>query len=262
MFAPAPEKKILRRMDYISDQKGILRRYNREKAGWQAHTENAANFILEVLKGNNIDHIVVLGSGWLLDFPIEHILKFVKRISLVDVCFPSEIIRRVKDLPMVECIPADITGGYILAVYQQMKSSRQIFSIPIDIPRPKIVHENGKLILSLNILNQLDILLVDYICKSAKVDNSLIQEFRKLLQESHIRMLSEHPFILISDYREILINTAGKVLKEKDLVFAEIPDGRLAQEWEWQFDTHRLYNPDADTQMKVRAVFSEGPQKL
>jgi hypothetical protein len=36
-----------------------------------------------------------------------------------------------------------------------------------------------------------------------------------------------------------------------------MPPGDSIQEWEWQFDTHQLYNSNADTQMKVRAVFSK-----
>ena len=262
MLAPAPELKVLRRMDYISDQKGIYRRYLRELKGWDQHLEQTGNFITRILLENEFRHIVVLGSGWLLDFPIERILSLVKKITLVDVHFPEQVLKRVNELDNVDCIRADVTGGYIHAVYEQLRHNRTRFFIPGDIKNPGIKAERGKLVLSLNILNQLDILLVDYIQKKAVCNADQILEFRKMLQELHIRMLREHPFILVTDFREILINNLGKILEEKELLFTGWPSGDLECEWDWTFDYHQLYNAHGDTQMKVRAVFSKGPQKL
>jgi hypothetical protein len=262
MLTPAPGKKILRRMNYISDQKGILRRYFREQDSWKSHLDNAGNFIREVLHSNKTDHVVVLGSGWLLDFPIDDILSSVKKITLVDVNFPAQVLRKVEHLKNVECLEADITGGFIQSVYNQIKFDKQQFSIPEIQSQPRIEPENGKLILSLNILNQLDILLVDYIRKKVRCDDDLILKFRRAIQKSHIEMLQEHPYILITDYREILINNQGKALEERDLIFNEFPSADLVREWEWQFDSHRLYNANADTCMMVKALFSKGPQKL
>ena len=258
MFIPAPPMKILRRMDYISDQKGIIRRYLREQEGWMEHLRNAGDFIIEVLQSNEINHVVVLGSGWLLDFPLERILKSVKKITLVDIHFPSQILKKIKIYDQVHCLFADITNGYIQAVYEQIQNSGAKFDIPVNIDAPRIQPEKGMLILSLNILNQLDILLVDYILKKTDFDNSLIVQFRKKLQESHITMLQEHPFILITDYKEILFNNQAKVLEEKQLIFTELPSGQVSREWEWQFDSHKLYHAHANTSMKVRAVYSGG----
>jgi hypothetical protein len=256
MLAPAPSRKILRRMDYISDQKGILRRYLRENDGWNEHIRKSGDFITEVLQSNEINYIVVLGSGWLLDFPVEKILNLVPKITLVDIHFPPQVLRKVKNLKRVDCVAADITGGYIESVYQQLKKSPMEFNLREKINPPHIAPEKGKLIISLNILNQLDILLVDYINQKTMPGKEWINQFRKTLQEAHIRMLKEHPFILITDYREILINTKGERLEEKELIFTELPPGDREQEWEWQFDTYQLYNAHADTRMKVRAVYS------
>jgi hypothetical protein len=256
MLAPAPSRKILRRMDYISDQKGILRRYLREFEGWNEHIRKSGNFITEVLQSNEFNHVVVLGSGWLLDFPIENMLNLVRKITLVDINFPSQILRKVENLEGVECVRADITGGFIESVYEQLNKSPKEFSIPENINPPHISPEKGKLIISLNILNQLDILLADYILQKARTGEEYINLFRKTLQEEHIRMLKEHPFILITDYREILINTKGQILEEKELIFTELPSGGHEKEWEWQFDTHQLYHENANTHMKVRAMYS------
>jgi len=235
-----------------------MRRYLRENSGWNIHLDKAGSFILEVLKNKDFDHVVVLGSGWLLDFPIERILPFVKKITLVDIHFPPQIQRKIADFKEVECILADITGGYIQAVFNNLRKVKEVFHLPENINPPRIASKEKMLIISLNILNQLDILLVDYIREHSRSKEEDLSSLRKILQESHIKMLSEHPFVLITDYREILINTDGRVVGEKDLIFTELPSGGMEQEWEWEFDTHRLYHDHANTRMKVMAIFSPG----
>ena len=255
MLTPAPSRKILRRMDYISDQKGILRRFLREREEWNSHLTNAGEFILEVLDKHSFNQIVLLGSGWLLDFPIEKVSKLVKKITLVDVYFPSQIQRKVRNFENVECLALDVTGGYIEAVYDALRNSKTDFKTP-KLTSPSINLEDGNMIISLNILNQLDILLVDYIKSKTNLSDAETLALRKHLQEDHLNLLRPHPFILISDCEELLINTQGKIIESRDLIFTELPKTSVSKEWEWKFDSHGLYNPDSDTRMKVKAFFS------
>jgi hypothetical protein len=258
MLLPCPDRKILRRMNYLSDQDGIIRRYLREKEGWEEHTRKTREFILESLGKTEVSHIVVLGSGWLLDFPLEELPAGIKKISLIDVNFPGQVVRRAEKTGKAEFITADITGGFISAVYESAKNKRSRFEIPSGVLSPSIDPEPGKMLVSLNILNQLDILLVEYIERKLECDAETIAGFRRVIQESHINMLIQHPFILVSDTREILFNNKGDVTEEKDLLFTPFPKGELSREWDWMFDTRQLYNENADTLMKVRAVFSKG----
>jgi len=257
VFAPAPERKILRRMNYISDQQGILRRYLREEGGWNSHLDHCSEFILRILKYNATEQLVVLGSGWLLDFPVEKILPLVKKVYLVDVHFPPQILKKAENSDKIECVNADITGGLIKNIYDKLGHSKKNFQIPEFVPKPVISKENGKLVISLNIMNQLDILIIDYIRKNIELHDADILKLRKNIQDAHLQMLSENAFILISDYREILMNSKGKILEERDLIFSQLPSGDETDEWEWSFDTHRLYNAHADTIMKVKAIFSK-----
>ena len=258
MFAPAPELKVLKKMNYISDQEGIIRRFLREQNGWQSHLSRTSSFILSVLEKHETNHIVVLGSGWLLDFPLEDILSLVQKIDLVDVYFPAQILKKAAKYSKVECIKADITGGYIQSVYDQLRNTDKVFKIPEIKPDNPIFPKQGKLVISLNILNQLDILLIDYICSKIVMETEQIQSLRQILQESHINLLQEHSFILISDYKELLINRRGDVLEEKELIFTRFPQGKIVEEWDWFFDSHQLYNSRGNTLMKVKAVYSKG----
>jgi hypothetical protein len=258
MLAPCPERRILRRMDYLSDQEGILRRFRRERKGWETHLKNTREFITESLTQTEVTRLVVLGSGWLLDFPLDELPPSVEKISLVDVNFPREVENLSRKSGKVELIKADITGGYIQAIYEQLRQGKKIFTIPEDIAPPSIAPEKGKVILSLNILNQLDILLVDYIKRKMKAGDDEIAGFRRLLQESHLNMLRPHPFILVSDHREVSLGEKGQVEDDKSLLFTDLPKGEFEKEWDWMFDSNRLYNENANTLLKVRAIFSKG----
>ncbi len=258
MFGPCPERFILRRMDYLSDQEGILRRFRRERAGWDKHLKNTREFISESLARTETEHLVVLGSGWLLDLPLDELPESIQRISLIDVNFPRRVRKTAAAGRKIECIPADITGGYIMGVYKAVKNGKKSFTVPAGIPPPFIQPEKGKTLLSLNILNQLDILIVDYIKRKTDTKEEDLSEFRKLLQESHMGMLQSHPFILITDFREVVMNGNDSVRDERDLIFTDFPRGEYENEWDWMFDSRQLYRENANTLLKVRAVFSKG----
>ena len=108
--------------------------------------------------------------------------------------------------------------------------------------------------ISLNILNQLDILLVDYLKrKNVRIVNTEIKKFRKTIQEFHLNWISKKPGCLITDVREIN-QVQDQEAEEKKLLYAELPKAKRVQEWIWDFDLSGNYHPDTKTQMKVKAL--------
>ena len=262
MFSSSPENKILNRMGYISDQQGILNRYFREKEGWAEHLINTKEFILECLAGKEVNKLIVLGSGWLLDFPLEKLYSQIKKISLIDIYHPPQVIKKVKNFPGVECISADITGGYIRQIYDKVnecKKHKTEFSFDDNITIPVYSGDENDYIISLNILNQLDILLTDYIKSQIKVSDNSILQIRKKLQKDHINFLSTTKYILITDSEEIIINNQGEKESSKNLLYSDLPLSDYSKEWSWRFDNSGLYNPKRQTHMNVRALYSESP---
>ena len=66
----------MRRAGYLKDQTGIRRRYEREQEPWQQHIDNTRRFIVEsARKAANHKSVAVLGSGWLLDVPVDELLQ-------------------------------------------------------------------------------------------------------------------------------------------------------------------------------------------
>ena len=155
---------ILKKMKYVADQKGIIDRYVKEASAWTTHLENTKNIIIECAKNKSKGTCAVLGSGWLLDVPIEFLCQQFETVYLFDVLHPTQIKHKMHKIKNVILVEQDITGGAIkeffdsVQMYKSMKKRKEPnaiefsgFSYPVKFDY----------VVSVNILNQLDILLLD-----------------------------------------------------------------------------------------------------
>lgn len=253
------QKKRVRKMKYISDQEGIMKRYFREKENWYSHLENTRQFILNSFQDGKgkIDTIAILGSGWLLDFPLEEIKDRFKKIYLIDVHHPPQIQKKTEKYKNIKLFETDLSGGGIDFCWDLRKQKEDHFKKYIlDEFTPNIPELPFKpdAFISLNILNQLDILLVDFLKeKKARIIDAEILRFRKKIQKSHLNWIKEKPGCLITDFTE-LNQKNGEDLQEKKLIHINLPEGKRAEEWTWDFDLSKTYHPDFETRFKVKAI--------
>src|SRR5664279_4559157 len=102
---------ILHAIGYKADQEGIMNRCIREKNNWKEHLKNTSEYIIkfcDLLPAGS--SIAILGSGWLLDVPIDYLLKKFSRIYLVDMCHPIQVKHKYKDNPNIIFVEKDLTG--------------------------------------------------------------------------------------------------------------------------------------------------------
>jgi hypothetical protein len=59
--------------------------------------------------------------------------------------------------------------------------------------------------------------------------------FRKKIQESHLRFLTRHKSVLITDIAEVITYSSGKISEVRTIV-TDLPDGSLKDKWRWDFD--------------------------
>ncbi len=252
-----PGKKALKKMGYLKDQKGILRRYFREEDSWYSHIDNCHKFILQELKPKKSEKILVLGSGWLLDFPIEKLSAAGGHITLADVSHPRQILQKIKNFPTVDSLNIDITGGLIEEAYSVVQSAKKVGKKPnlknLVIPEIRF-SQKYDFVVSLNILNQLDILLVDYFKKYWDYTEEETIDFRKGIQEAHLKIFEDNKGILISDTKEIHCNQSGQIINEKEIVYVRLPEEKIKKTWTWDFDTQYLYHKDYRTKLHVEAL--------
>ncbi len=244
-------------MKFISDQEGIMNRYLREKENWKAHLKNTREFIIDSFKNPSVKTIALLGSGWLLDVPLEKLSKRFEKILLVDIHHPPQIRKKVAQYRNVEVLETDITGGGIKFIWDIKTRLQEKIdaAYPLSFkPSALELSFEPDAFISLNILNQLDILLIDYLKeKNSRITEDDYHDFRKTIQDFHLDWISGKPGCLISDVEEENINKNGISTKHK-LIHSDLPKHFRSKQWTWDFDLSGNYHRQLQTKMKVQAI--------
>jgi hypothetical protein len=245
-------------MGYYNYQRGMIFHHAGQEGGWENHHEHSRKFILNAINIFKPEKVTILGSGWLLDLPFTEILEKVSRICLVDIIHPPDVINQVRNYDNVELIEKDVTGGLIAEVWEKTRKYsffNRVKSLEqIEIPEfyPDI---DPGMIISLNILTQLEVLLIDFIKERSRIGEEVFRHFRTEIQKKHIDFLTKHRSVLISDYAEVITDRSG-VTKTIPTLYTDLPTGSVREEWTWNFDKTGgdLYN--SRSQFKVVALIN------
>jgi len=248
---------IMKRMGFRKDQEGIMNRYMREKIHWDRHLENTRNFINRSFRDANPKSVAVLGSGWLLDIPVNEMSKRFEKIYLVDVLHPHQIRKRVGHIDNVELVEADLTGGAVEQLWQYTRDktplSEERFTHDVMFFNP-LANLEYDVIISANLLNQLDIIVCDFLMKKGYFQQQAPDHLRSRIQAFHIEWIKQTPGCLITDTLEINLHDNTGEKSVKSLLYAELPEGFRTEQWIWEFDTHGTYNEGSTTSMQVQAI--------
>jgi hypothetical protein len=247
---------MFRQIGYFADHAGIIRRYKRERAHWDEHLQRTQKFIVNAMQGKNRKSAVVLGSGWLLDVPLYEMSRYFDTLFLYDICHSAEVKKKIKQLGNVELCVCDISC-FARSVYRYVKQYRNRTDRPSigEIkPQTEFDISGYDFVVSCNILNQLDILLTDYMSQFFDLSREETDAFRSNVQKLHLDMLPLNRSCLIADYREITFTADGRECSRIDSVHHPIIKRRDAQCWTWVFDTKMTYNKDKKTFLDVFAV--------
>jgi len=242
-------------MGYYNYQQGLILRHLNQDRGWDSHLARCRDFILKAIELVKPSVITVLGSGWLMELPLAEMAERTGKIVLIDIVHPPEVAEQTKKLQNVEVSEEDVSGGLIEEVWKKA-GRKTIFNRltsleTIVIPEYKPVEDPG-LVISLNILTQLEILPEKLLRKKSKATDEDFIDFKKEIQERHLGFLMKYPSILISDIVEVVFDSTG-ARTEKNTLLAEIPEARMKEEWIWDFDLlHADYNRQK-SQFKVFA---------
>jgi hypothetical protein len=251
------EKKILKRMGYLQDQKGIKRRYKREFENWKVHVDKTKKFILQQVP--NDSKVLILGSGYLFDVPIEGLLEKVSILYLVDINHPREVLKKFESNPKCRFVVQDVGGNLISTINQAVKSYKKdkkndfISKIIDGLNYPEFRFDFDTVV-SVNILNQLDIIALDYIKSKINISDDELQPLREKIQSLHIQFIAEYKGVMITDYRENVYHKNGDLKSGKDLLYAEIKKAAARENWVWDFDSKGLYNDGLATRFDVLAA--------
>jgi hypothetical protein len=97
-------------MGYIKELIAIEARHRRCRAAWAPHLENCKKLILDAAGGIPHGQVTVLGSGLLLEVPVEELAVKFEDVALVDIFHMPAVERRVRRLSNVRLVTTDLTG--------------------------------------------------------------------------------------------------------------------------------------------------------
>lgn len=231
------------------DQDGILHRYLNEKENWDKHLVNCKQCIINNSpKGKTI---AILGSGWLLDVPMDELLKQYDHIHLYDIIHPRQIQHKYRTHSNVKFIKIDLTAGLIELVSKS--STTKLLFERIMKKQWCINLSTYDAVVSLNILNQLDILIIDLLKRKHSFSLDEQVQIRAKIQTDHLLGLPENKSLLISDCTEISQHILENKIESKNLIHANIAVCKEVNAWDWLFDTRGMYRENHSTTFKVKA---------
>jgi len=251
-------RRILTRMGYYNYQNGLISRHLNQEDSWAYHLDQSRKFIIKAIELYSPEKITVLGSGWLLDFPMAELAERTSKIYLIDIVHPPDVIKQVSIFNNIELIEQDVTGGLIGEVWQRW-SNYTFFSRPqtlknLIVPDYKSAADPG-MVISLNILTQLESLIIDFIRKRSKVKEEEFDILRTEIQKKHIEFLNKYKSVLITDYEEVITGKHG-VEKIVPTLFTGLPSGRLIEKWTWNFDSKGVDLYNSRSKLKVIAIIN------
>lgn len=246
---------ILSRMGYYSYQNGLIYRHMGQEGGWDSHLARCRNYILRAVNELGPEIITVLGSGWLLDLPIAEIAGTARKIYLVDIVHPPQVISQIKPFPNITLVEADVSGGLIMEVWNKAPGFRlfkkDIQLADLNVPEFAPGFEPG-IVISLNVLTQLENLPVEFLKKRTRMAEADLTEFRRKVQEKHLSFLIRHRSILISDFEEVFVNSENMSESVPTMLVNPVGDDR--EEWTWDFDQKGSDFYNSRSIMKVVAL--------
>jgi hypothetical protein len=244
---------MLSKMGYYNYQSGLIFRHLNQKGAWDQHLDICRRFIIKALDYYKPEKVTVLGSGWVLELPLAEMIERTYEICLIDIVHPPEVIKQAGSYKNVKILEQDVTGGLIEEVWQKTKRYsffNKLKSLAlIKVPEYRTDFDPG-LLISLNILTQLETLLISFLKKRTNISEEEYNRFRSEIQRKHIDFLKKHRSVLISDTIEIFTENSGKVTEEQTLL-TSLPEGTFRDEWDWDFD---LTGSDFNTKRSILKV--------
>jgi hypothetical protein len=243
-------------MGFIRDQDGIMNRYLRERSNWEPHLQRTKEFIEGSFNNEHIRSVAILGSGWLLDVPLEAMSDRFDRLYLVDIRHPPQIRKRVENMKNVDLIEKDLTGGAAEQLWRSIQNwpghdpDKLLEAISFSPPLEQVPFDG---VVSVNLLNQLDIILCDYLNKRGHFQQTSLLRFRAWLQATHLEWITRTPGCIITDTIEVNVDRHGQEIR-KNLLYSDLPEGFRTASWKWEFDTQGTYRPGSRTHMEIHAV--------
>ncbi|HMK60032.1 MAG TPA: hypothetical protein VK452_02665 [Dissulfurispiraceae bacterium] len=251
LMTPCPN--YVRSMGYLYQAIALRGRYRRRRESWQRHLENTQQFIGRTAeKCRNRRRVVVIGSGILLDVPLDRLSEIFGEVVLADIVHLPEVRRRAGRYPNVRLVQCDVTG-LAEALFSNVLS--RVTEFPVSKPFLPDVDQDTGLVVSVNILSQLAEIPLEYASKKMSgLDEAGVNKWCDQIRAAHYRALKELPcdVCLVADYAFARRDRDRRVVEEGSTV-GELMLPEPDESWTWEIAPLGEESRDTSKELRVGA---------
>lgn len=231
-YLTTPCDPLARRLGYLSEAVALGSRHRRQRQNWVPHVAACRRFITQAAeqapKGGRA---VVIGSGLLIEIPLEDLTARFDEVLLVDIVHTRSVRKRVAGMPMVRLVALDVTGA-VAPLDEALERGRDLPTgfAPPALPGPPPC----AFAISCNLLSQLPLMPLDAIERRAPaIPDAARLAFAQRLATDHLRWLAglAERAALFSDTESLWLNN-GAVIEREDSVWG-LPLPAPDSSWLW-----------------------------
>ena len=241
-----------RRVGYLQGQLGIKVRHRQCRRAWQPHLERTKTAILSAIqKCPQRRTAVILGSGRLLDVPLQELSRQFQQVVLVDAVHPLGAYVLALWYRNVRLVRADVTGTAerLIRVANQPE-------VPLPEATPELFCDDKDVdyVASVNLLSQLAYLPGIYLERGKRPEIDVERYSHSLLQ-SHLNYLHRLPGIvtLVTDVEKLVVDQRGKITERIDILHG-VTLPKWGEEWIWNHVPLHLLSQEFSYDRRVIAI--------
>ena len=245
-FLTTPCSAVSRKLGYLKEAIALEARYRRCGNSWTPHLDNTRHLICEAIDAcPRQNKVVVLGSGLLLDIPIDTLSAQFERVDLIGMIHLRSARRLIKSFRNIELLEVDITGVGQALVAQNDPNTEHSWPAPF---RDTNLFEGADLVVSANILSQLPLSPGDYLMRSGHQDVAAIRVFKRKIIDHHLQFLDRLSCTVcfIADVDRQIFTESARIETEDLLLGAE----PLIETYTWMWDVAPA--PEIDRHYRIR----------
>lgn len=231
-YISTPCEPWAKEIGYLYESIATGARFKRCQKAWATHLQKTRQCILSA--SNQITpegRILILGSGWLADIPLEELAGKFREIILVDAVHPTESTKFASRFSNVRLLHCDITGWIESLLLAESKDD---ISAPPDVP--KILFHEGpfELMISANILSQLSVKPMEWLVKKFRFEEAQLDFWKRRLQRAHLNFMEtlSRARCLITDTDYRIIDSENTII-ERGRLLSDIHLPQSLDSWEW-----------------------------
>jgi hypothetical protein len=251
LLTPCP--RVARQMGYLYEIIAIKARYGRCRKAWAPHLENTKSILrAAIARCAQRRKAVILGSGILLDVPLDELARGFGQVVLVDLVHPLGARWPRRRFANVIALTADVTNTTEVLL---RAAKQQGEPLPVSLPSLFIEDGDVDLVASVNLLSQLPYLPAEFLRRDGTRSEQEITEFSRQLIHAHLDYLRRLPGVvaLVADVEQHKIDRSGIVVARTDTLHGVGLPWR-GEEWVWPLAPRPEAHPEFSYHRRVIGV--------